>query len=115
MIKRKVAIAILRSDPSEAYIAEDVEVLSRVIALQIVARTPPDDIADRQALETLRDALLQERWGEALALWIQHGGDAVDVYDDVEVWTDEALDEDHAALEIRMAPIFGDASSRPGN
>jgi hypothetical protein len=39
----------------------------------------------------------------------------VDVYDDVEVWTDEALDEDHAALEIRMAPIFGDASSRPGN
>ena len=110
MIKRKVAIAILRSDPSEAYIAENAEVLSRVIALQIVARTPPGDIADASALEALREALLQERWGEALALWIQHGGDAVDVYDDVEVWTDEALDEDHASLEIRMAPIFGEDS-----
>ena len=107
MIRRQVAIAILRSDPSEPRIAENAEVLSRVIALQIIARTPPQDI-DAHALDALREALLQERWGDALALWIQHGGDAVDVYDDVEVWTDEALDEDHASLEIRMAPLFAD-------
>jgi hypothetical protein len=113
LIRRQVAIAILRSDPSEPWIAENAEVLSRVIALQIIARTPPEDI-DPHALDALREALLQERWGDALALWIQHGGDAVDVYDDVEVWTDEALDDDHASLEIRMAPLFADPPGSPG-
>lgn len=105
---RRVAIAILRSDPSEVWVAEDAEVLSRVIALQIVARTPSSAIEDPATLGELRDALLEERWGNAVTLWIEHGGDAIDVYDDVEVWTDAALDEEQASLEIRMAPLLSD-------
>ena len=107
-MSRRVAIAILRSDPSEVWVAEDTDVLSRVIALQVVAKSPASSIADPRVLDELRRALLEERWGDAVALWIENGGAAIDVYDDVEVWSDAALDAEHASLEIRMSPIFGD-------
>ncbi len=113
MKTKRVALAILRSDPSEGWVAEDVDVLSRVIALQVVAHTPPATIGAPEVVDDIRRALLDERWGEAVSLWIQHGGDAIDVYDDVEVWTSDALDAEQASFEIRMAPIFSD-SPEPG-
>ena len=110
MIKKRVALAILRSDPAEGWLAEDVDVLSRVLALQVVAHTPPSTIKDADVREQIKEALLDERWGDAVSLWIQHGGDAIDVYDDVEIWTDDALDVEQASFEIRMAPIFSDGA-----
>ena len=88
--------------------ADDVDVLSRVLALQVVAHTPASAIDDSDVLDRIRTALLEERWGDALALWIEHGGDAIDVYDDVEIWTEDALDVEQASFEIRMAPIFSE-------
>lgn len=111
MNKKRVALAILRSDPSEGWLAEDVDVLSRVLALQVVAHTPPSTIKSTEVLGQIRQSLLDERWGDAVSLWIQHGGDAIDVYDDVEIWTEDALDVEQASFEIRMAPIFSDITS----
>lgn len=110
MNKKRVALAILRSDPAEGWLAEDVDVLSRVLALQVVAHTPPATIQSDTVRDQIRQSLLDERWGDAVSLWIQHGGDAIDVYDDVEIWTDDALDIEQASFEIRMAPIFSDVS-----
>jgi hypothetical protein len=108
--KKRVALAILRSDPSEGWLAEDVDVLSRVLALQVVAHTPPATIKSVEVRNQIKQCLLDERWGDAVSLWIQHGGDAIDVYDDVEIWTDGALDLEQASFEIRMAPIFSENS-----
>jgi hypothetical protein len=105
----RVAIAILRSDPPEFWVAEDTDVLSRVIALKIVANTPPDLIQDPRVVNAIRSALLEEQWANAVTLWIENGGYAVDVYDGVEVWNDVVLDDEQAPMEIRMAPIFSDA------
>ncbi len=56
----------------------------------------------------MRNALLQERWADALVEWIDQTDIAVDVYDDEVLWTDERLDVGHASMEIRMAPLFVD-------
>lgn len=58
-----------------------------------------------------RAALLEERWADAVAEWIDAIGEPVDGYPDEVVWTERRLDEEVAAMEIRVARIFGDASS----
>ena len=100
----RVAVAVTRDETPEVLLADDEHVLSRLVALRLVARTPSASLG--QHLEKIRSALLEERWGDAVALWIEATGTVVDAYPDEEVWTDEQLDQDHASFEIRMAPIF---------
>jgi hypothetical protein len=50
--------------------------------------------------------LLEERWGDAVFLWMEATGSVVDAYPDEDVWTEERLDQDRASFEIRIAPIF---------
>jgi hypothetical protein len=102
-----VAVGIVRGDPPEVYLAEDEHVLSRVLALRVVAISDPADY-DTDTLDRIRGALLEERWADAVAAWIAAGGEAVDGYPDEPVWTDAQLDADRASMEIRMAPIFHD-------
>ena len=90
-------------------LAADADVLSRLVALRVVARTEPWEL-DADSLSLIRGALLEERWGDAVVAWIGATGDAVDAYPDEDVWTSGQLDEEAASLEIRMAPIFNDAS-----
>jgi hypothetical protein len=104
----RVAVAIVRSDPPEVYLARDVEVLSRLVALSVVARTPPGTFAPYQ-LPTVRAALLEERWADAVLAWIEATGLAIDAYPDEEVWTAARLDADAAAFEIRLSTIFDNA------
>jgi len=101
-----VAVGVVRGDPPEVFLAEDEFVLSRVLALHVVAASAPDDFDD-ETLGRIRTALLDERWADAVASWIEAGGDAVDGYPDEIVWTDGQLDEEVATMEIRVARIFG--------
>ncbi|HVL64044.1 MAG TPA: hypothetical protein VM573_02615 [Actinomycetota bacterium] len=104
----RVSIAVCRSDPPEVWVAREGATLARVLAVSLVANTRPEQIGDPHAVETLRRALLDERWDDAVRAWIEHTGIPVDVYDDVDIVDEHALDEDHTAFEIRMAPLFGD-------
>lgn len=99
-----VAVAVTRDEPAQVLLAENGDVLSRLVALRWVAQTPPSALSDR--VEGIQTALLEERWGEAVFLWMEATGTVVDAYPDEEVWTEERLDEDRASFEIRMAPIF---------
>lgn len=101
-------MGVVRGDPPEVYLAEDDQVLSRVLALRVVAASSPADYGS-ETLERIRAALLDERWGDAVAEWIEAGGEAVDGYPDEPVWTGVQLDEEVATMEIRVAPIFGSA------
>jgi hypothetical protein len=103
----RVAVGVVRSDPPRVFLAETPDVLSRVLALEVVAQTRPQELGDRPGqLEKIRDALLEERWADAVVNWIDATGEAVDAYPDEPVWSEKRLDLEKATLEIRVAPIF---------
>ena len=102
-----MAVAIVRSDPPQVFLASDEDVLSRLVALRVVARSAPGDLTEG-SVERIRAALLEERWGDAVAEWIDVTGEAVDAYPDEDVWSEARLDAETASLEIRLARIFVD-------
>jgi hypothetical protein len=101
----RIAVGIIRTDPPEVVLAENEFVLARAVALQVVASTDPSMLSTAH-LDSIRTALLEERWADAVGDWIDATGLAVDGYPDEPVWTERQLDEDTAPMEIRMARIF---------
>ena len=94
------------AETMQVFLAEDAEVLGRVLAIQLVAQTPPQQFGS--SLAVVREALLEERWGDAVLTWMEATGDVVDAYPDDVVWTEGDLDAAGAALEIRLSPAFQD-------
>ena len=103
------AFAVVRSEDPVVFLAEDAEVISRVLALQLVAQLPAGEVSSPARLKEMRDALLEERWADALVAWIEETGTAVDVYEEVpKVWSSAELHAEQASMEIRVAPLFAD-------
>ena len=100
-----VAYAVVRTEPPQVYVASDVEVLQRVLALELVARTPPAalDAVERTAI---RAALLDEQWGDAVVAWIERMGVAVDVYTHLHVWSEDDLPAELVGAQLQFAPLF---------
>jgi hypothetical protein len=102
-----LAYAVVRGDPPAIYAADDIDTLNHVLALRVVAATPGGTIpAIRRA--RLQEALIEERWGDAVVGWIEVTGIPVDVYaSGLEVWTaDRFAEPDEAGLELRLRPLF---------
>jgi hypothetical protein len=87
--------------------ASDETVLTRAVALEIVAKSHPANLREGY-LGRIRQALLDERWSDAILAWMDATGDVVDAYPDEPVWTEHHLDAERTALELRMTPIFRD-------
>ena len=103
------AYAVVRGDEPRVFLAENATVMARVLALELVAATPPAAFATREACEDTRRALLDERWVDAVLEWMRATGEVVDVYEGyVPVWTADELDDSTAALEVRCGVVFGD-------
>ncbi len=100
-----VAYAVVRTEPPQVFVASDVEVLQRVLALELVARTPPTalDGAERIAIRT---ALLDEQWGDAVVAWIERMGVEVDVYTHLHVWSEKDLPAELVGAQLQFAPLF---------
>ena len=104
------AYAVVRGEEPLIVLAEDARVLSRALALTLVAQLPAERVSSAGRLEDMRQALLEERWADALVTWMEETETAVDVYDETpRVWTGAELAEEQASLEIRIAPIFSEA------
>ena len=100
------AYAVVRGDQPQVFLAENATVISRLLALKLVARANPRSFESEQ-LAAARSALLEERWADAVVVWMEATGQFVDVYEEyVHVWTEADLDADFASMEIRVAPIF---------
>lgn len=104
-----IAYAVVRDEPPRVYLAEQLEVLHRVLAIEVVAATPgsalSDDVRDR-----IRAALLDERWADAVSEWMEHSQIAIDVYDGgIRLWSDSDLDAEETSLALQFRPLF-----RPG-
>ena len=103
-----LAYAVVHDEPPQVYAAEDVEVLQWVIALEVVARTPASTFP-RDTVQALREALLEERWADAVELWMRTSGTIIDVYPDgLRVWTAGLLQADIANIRLQFTPLFAD-------
>lgn len=103
----RAAVAVTHGDEPRVVLATNETVLTRALALLLVARTDPDDLS-AGTLDRILEALLEERWAEAIVDWMGATGEVLDGSPDELVWTGEHLDEERVALELRMAPIFRD-------
>ncbi len=104
MSRPLVAYAVVRDDPPTIYVAEDLDVLQRVLALRVVAHTEPDRLPATE-IDLLRRALLEERWGDAVARWIEHTGIPIDVYTE-RVATGEDVPAELIGAQLQFTPLF---------
>lgn len=100
-----VACAIVRDDPPQVFVADDIETLNWVLALRLIARTPGGSVP-AELRDQLRQALLDEQWGEAVQLWMRLHPGEVDVYPSYEFYVPD--DVDLAAEELQFTPLFVD-------
>ncbi len=103
-----VAYAVVRNDPPEVYLAEDVDVLQRVLALELVADSDPALLSSDEA-HALRTALLEERWSDAVLGWMKLSEVAVDVYTFLPVYGAEELPSELIGAQIQFRRLFRDA------
>ncbi|HAF69111.1 MAG TPA: hypothetical protein DCL16_08315 [Acidimicrobiaceae bacterium] len=106
-----VAYAVVRSEPPQVFLADDVDVLHRVLATELVARTPTDVLSTVET-EQIKEALLDERWGDAVLTWIDLMGVEVDVYTHLHVYTENDLPADLVGAQIQFAPLFREGSQQ---
>jgi len=104
---------VVYGDPAQVFVASDEYVLTRLIALKVVARAHASSLGDGD-IEVIRHALLEERWGDAVTAWVTATGTRLDAYPDEELWTAEAVDEELVSLQIRLSPIFEDPAPPGG-
>jgi hypothetical protein len=100
-----VAYAVVHSEPAAIYLATDIEVLQRVVAMEVIARTDPRLLAGRE--DEIRDALLAERWSVAAAAWIEATGIGIDVYTNISVYDADDLPADLVGAQLQFTSLFG--------
>ena len=76
-----------------------------MLANQLVAMTPGRDRPPGERA-TLRQALRDERWGDAVFAFIARTGIAVDVYESTELHL--APEATVGPLELQLTPLFAD-------
>lgn len=103
-----LAYAVVHGESPDVYAAEDIELLQWVIAIEVVSATPASTL-DAGTAQTLRQALLEERWGDAVEVWMEASGIVIDVYPDgLRVWTSDMLQADLASVRLQFRPLFTD-------
>lgn len=98
-----VACAVVRDDPPQVFVAENLATLNWVLACQLVAKTPGRDLppGERDALQL---ALTEQRWGDAVFAFISLTGVAVDVYESTDLVS--ATDVEIGPMELQLTPLF---------
>ena len=104
-MSRLVACAVVRDDPPRVFVAEDIDTLNWVLACQLVAKTPGSGLATGER-DTLRQALREERWGDAVFAFIDRTGIAVDVYESTELAS--PIDVEAGPMELQLTPLFNE-------
>jgi hypothetical protein len=101
-----VAVAVIRDNPPGILVAEDFAVLHRALAVRLVARADLSIFAV-DVLQQLQDALLEEKWSDAVAIWIKHTGIAIDVYTE-DVLTAEHFPPALLSAQMQFSPLFAE-------
>jgi hypothetical protein len=99
-----VATAVVHTEPPSVYLADDIDTLHRLLALEVVARTDPALLGPTAA--EVRQTLLDERWGDAVVSWIRATGTGIDVYTNNSVYTPDDLPADLIGAQLQFARLF---------
>ncbi|MDH4309483.1 MAG: hypothetical protein OEX04_18585 [Acidimicrobiia bacterium] len=99
-----VAYAVVHTEPAAIYVATDIDVLQRVIAVEVIAKTDHRLLAERS--DEIRDALLTERWAAAAAAWIEATGIGIDVYTNISVYDGDDLPSELIGAQLQFTPLF---------
>lgn len=103
-----LAYAVVRHAEPEVFAATDVDTLQWVLAVRLVAGTDPSTL-DAHQLAALRQALLDEQWGTAVAEWIEITGVPVDVFPGgLRVESVATFSPEIAAAEMQFGALFRD-------
>ena len=105
----RVTYALIRdsgASDTEVLIADDDESIGQALALEIVANTTPNRLGP--AVTEIRDALMERRWADAVASWMEATGRVVDVHPDEPVRRSGPTD-DPVELQLLLRPIFEDS------
>ena len=89
----------------QAMATQDIDTLNWVLANQLVAKTPGRDLPPGERA-FLRQALQEERWGDAVFAFIARTGIAVDVYESTEFHV--APEAAIGPLELQLTPLFAE-------
>lgn len=101
-----IAYAVVRDDPPRVFLAEHLDVLHRLLALEVVAETPASALPPAAA-ERIQSALLDERWADGVTEWIAFSEIPVDVYTDgIPIWTEDDLDSAETTVALQFRPLF---------
>lgn len=98
------AYAVRETDPDAPLLADCEETLLRVIALRWIGQWVPPTPA---SATSLREALLAERWEDAVVEWLELTGEAISIYPygiQVHDRTDYPCYE--FGLRIQTTPLF---------
>ncbi len=98
-----IAYAVVHDDPPVVHLAEDVDVLHRALALNLVGRA--DGTVFGADKEDVRQALLDERWGDAVVAWMQHTDIVIDVYTE-RVLTADDLPAELIGAQLQFSALF---------
>ncbi|MEM8902148.1 MAG: hypothetical protein AAGA17_00890 [Actinomycetota bacterium] len=103
-----VAVALVHWPDGEVdvHLADDDRVLTRVVALEVVAATSPSRLGT--AADGVRAALRQGEYAEAIVRWMEATGARVDGFPDERIWRESELDDDSIQLELGLARLFDD-------
>jgi hypothetical protein len=104
-VPASVACAVGRDDPPEMFIADDIQTLNWVLALRLIARIPGREIEEKLRV-ALRSALVDERWGDAVEIWMRVHPGEIDVYPSYDFYLPR--DVDLAPEELQFTPLFSD-------
>ena len=107
VLKSIGAYAVRRSDPEQPpLLAEDEETLNKVIALRWIGEWQP---ADPEAAAAVRDALLQERWADAVLGWMKAAGEVLDIFPfGLEIHEARDYPDEEFGLRVQTTPLFRD-------
>ena len=100
-----ISCAVVRDEPPEVFVADDIDTLNWVLALHLIARTPGSEIPEDLGRQ-LRSALIDERWGDAVELWLRVHPGEIDVYPSYDFFTPR--DVDLGPEELQFTPLFRD-------
>ncbi|MEO1063153.1 MAG: hypothetical protein AAFZ07_17205 [Actinomycetota bacterium] len=101
-----VAVALVHWPDGEVdvLLADDDRVLTRVVALEVVAATSPSRLGT--AADGVRAALRQGEYTDAVVRWMEATGARVDGFPDERIWRESELDDDSIQLELGLARLF---------
>jgi hypothetical protein len=102
-----VAYAVIRDEVPTVYMAEDIDVLHRVLAIELVAKARGADI-DPDTRAQLRQLLLDEQWAEAVLQWMELNHVVMDVYTHERIYRVADVPPDLIGAQLQFTPLFQD-------